>query len=190
MPTWPVIERLPREGLLRFREIDRSEEVMTHYRQVGRRLVSEPVNDSILNFFAEGDVHSVPEIVKTWQPVVDAGGVLLGAFDDGHLVGIALLGGEVAAGVRQVALLFVSRPHRGRGVASALMDEMEQLAREWSAFALYVSSVPSDSAVGFYLSRGFRPTDPLPELFAKEPDDIHMLLRLTGGRESVRPCSG
>lgn len=176
-----VIERLSRDGLLRFREIDRSEEIVTHYRQVGRQLVSKPVKDSVPNFFAEGDHHSISEIVETWQPVVEAGGVLLGAFDDGSLTGIALLGGEVAAGVRQVALLFVSRPHRARGVGSALMDELERLAKDQQASALYVSSVPSDSAVGFYLSRGFRPTDPLPELFAKEPDDIHMLLPLADG---------
>ena len=36
------------------------------------------------------------------------------------------------------------------------MDEMEQLARNEDARALYGSSVPTDSAVGFYLSRGFR----------------------------------
>ncbi len=176
-----VIERLPRDGLERFREIDRSEEVATHYRQLGRRLVSKPVHDSVPNFFAEGDSHSIPELVKTWQPVVDAGGVLLGAFEDGKLAGIALLGGEVAVGVRQVALLFVSRLHRGRGVATALMDEMERLAGDEDARALYVSSVPTDSAVGFYLSRGFRPTDPLPEPFAREPDDIHMLMPLAHG---------
>lgn len=173
-----VVERLPRDGLERFREIDRSEEVSIHYRQVGKRLVSESVNDSVPNFLADGDLHSVPELIKTWQPVVDAGGLLLGAFEDGHLAGIALLGGEVATGVRQVALLYVSRPHRGRGVATALMAQMERLARDENARALYVSSVPTDSAVGFYLSCGFRPTDPLPELFAKEPDDVHMLLPL------------
>jgi len=174
-----LVERLPSDGLQRFREIDRSEEVAVHYRQVGSRLVAKRVNDSVPNFFAEGDFHSIPELVKRWQPVVDAGGVLLGAFEEGHLAGIALLGGEVAAGVYQVALLFVSRPHRGRGVATALMNEVEQLARNENARALYVSSVPSDSAVGFYLSRGFRPADPLPELFAEEPEDIHMLLPLT-----------
>src|SRR5919199_3446992 len=100
-----VVERLPRDGLLRFREIDRSEEVTVHYRQVGKELVSEQVHDPVPNFFPEGEHHSVAELVRTWQPVVDAGGVLLGAFADGELAGIALLGGEVAPGTRQVALL-------------------------------------------------------------------------------------
>ena len=175
-----VVERLPTDGLERFRELDRSEEATIHYRQIGSRLVSTPVKDSIANFFAEGDVHSVPELVHTWQPVVDVGGALLGAFVNGALAGIALLGNEVAPGVLQVALLYVSRPHRRRGVATALMDEMEQLARKADAHGLYVSSVPTGSAVGFYLSRGFQPTDPSPELLAKEPDDIHMLLPLAG----------
>lgn len=58
------------------------------------------------------------------------------------------------------------------------MDEMESLARDRDARALYVSATPSESAVGFYLSRGFRPTEPFPEPFAKEPEDIHMLLPL------------
>jgi GNAT superfamily N-acetyltransferase len=126
----------------------------------------------------EGEHHSIPELVNTWQAVVDAGGILLGAFDGETIAGLALLGNELAPGVLQVALLYVSRPHRRRGVAGSLMDEMERLARDRGAQALYVSSVPSESAVGFYLSRGFRPTEPLPEPFAKEPEDIHMLLPL------------
>jgi GNAT superfamily N-acetyltransferase len=175
-----VIEPLARSDLERFREIDRSEEVTNHYRQVGRRLVATPADDSVPNFHPEGELHSIPELVKTWQPVVDAGGRLLGASEGGQLAGIALLGGELAVGIRQVALLYVSRPHRRRGIATALMDHMRRVARSEDARALYVSSTPTDSAVGFYLSRGFQPTEPLPELFRKEPDDIHMLLRLAG----------
>ena len=174
-----VIEPLPRNGLERFREIDRSEEVTTHYVQVGRRLLAKPVEDLVPNFSLEGDHHSIPELVETWQPVVDAGGRLLGAFEDGRLAGIALLGGEVAAAIRHVALLYVSRLHRRRGIATALMNWMEQVARNEGARALYVSSTPTESAVGFYLSRGFQPTKPLAEPFRMEPDDIHMLLPLT-----------
>lgn len=173
-----VIGRLPTDGLHRFAEIDRSEEIHVHYRQVGEQLIEEPVSDSVPDFFREGENHSIPELVKTWQPVVAAGGVLVGAFEEDVFAGIALLGNELAPGVVQVALLYVSRPYRRRGVANALMEEMESLARDRDARALYVSATPSESAVGFYLSRGFRPTEPLPEPFAKEPEDIHMLLPL------------
>ncbi len=129
-----VIQQLPKGDLVRFREIDRSEEATLHYRQIGTRLVSEPVKDSIPNFFEECP-HSVAELVARWQPVVEEGGILLGAFADGDLVGIALLGGEVAPRVRQLALLFVSRAHRRRGVAGSLTDAMEELARASAAVA-------------------------------------------------------
>ena len=176
MPT--VVEQLGREDLSRVSEIDRSEDVRIHYRMAGTELVAEEVIDPVPNFFAEGEHHSIPELVHEWQPVVDAGGVLLGAFDQDRLVGIALLGNEVATGVHQLALLFVSRAYRRSGVASVLMDEVEKLAASRRATAIYVSSVPSDSAVGFYRSRGFKLTEPLPDLWAREPDDIHMVLAL------------
>ncbi|HEX5672319.1 MAG TPA: GNAT family N-acetyltransferase [Acidimicrobiia bacterium] len=170
-----VIEQLGRDGLRRFAEIDRSEDVRIHYRMAGEELVAEEVVDPVPNFFAEGEHHSVQQLVHEWQPVIDAGGMLLGAFDEDRLAGIALLGDEVAPGVHQLALLFVSRPYRRSGVASILMDEVERLAVNRNATAIYVSSVPSDSAVGFYRSRGFELTDPLPDLWAREPDDIHMV---------------
>jgi GNAT superfamily N-acetyltransferase len=172
-----TIERLPRDGLERFREIDRSEEITLHYAQVGTTLEAKAVHDVVPTFPSTG-AHSVAALVEEWQPVVEAGGILLGAVEDGVLAGIALLGAEVAPGVRQVALLYVSRPFRRRGVAGALMSELEHVARVAGATALYVSSVPSDSAVGFYLSRGFNVTEPLPEPYAREPEDIHMLLPL------------
>lgn len=82
-----VIRRLPADGLHRFAEIDRSEEIHVHYGQLGEQLIEESVSDSVPDFFMEGEHHSIPELVTTWQPVVDAGGVLLGAFDGDVLAG-------------------------------------------------------------------------------------------------------
>jgi GNAT superfamily N-acetyltransferase len=172
------VERLPADGLERLAEIDRSEEVRARFRQAGTELVREPVAESVPDFFADGAFHSVPALVSEWQPVVDAGGALLGGFVGGRLAGVALLGGEVAPGVLQLALLYVSRQDRRKGVAGALLGELARRARARGAEALYVSSVPSDSAVGFYLAHGFRPTVPLPALRAREPEDIHLLLPL------------
>ena len=185
-----AIRRLPADGLHRFVEIDRSEEIHVHYRQVGEQLIEETVSEFAPDFLREGDHHSIPELVKTWQPVVDGGGILLGAFDENHLAGLALLGDELSPKVVQVALLYVSRPYRRRGVAGALMDEMESLAGDRGARALYVSATPSESAVRFYLSRGFRPTEPLPEPFIKEPEDIHMLLPLSRAETRKGPAEG
>jgi len=172
------VERLRPDELSRIAEIDRSETVHALYRQDGTELIGEDVVEEVPDFFPEGESHSVPSLIREWRPDLDAGGVLVGAFVEEVLVGIAMLGRDVAPGAAQLALLFVDRRRRRVGVASALLDEVERLARARGETALYVSAVPSDSAVGFYRSRGFRPVEPLPEPFAKEPEDVHMLLSL------------
>jgi GNAT superfamily N-acetyltransferase len=78
-----------------------------------------------------------------------------------------------------LSALFVSRSQRRRGVAALLTGEVVRLARADGARRLYVSATPSGSAVGFYRSQGFAPTDePDAALFALEPADIHMVLEL------------
>jgi len=53
---------------------------------------------------------------------------------------------------------------------------MPRLAKEGGVHELYVSATPSESAVGFYLKQGFRPTAHVSqELYVLEPEDIHMV---------------
>jgi hypothetical protein len=75
--------------------------------KVGQNLSAEDVR---LIVGVEGDYHSIPEPEKTWQPVVDADGVLVGAFDEEVPAGLALLGLELARGIVQVALLLLVVP--------------------------------------------------------------------------------
>jgi len=73
----------------------------------------------------------------------------------------------------------VSRQYRRMGIASLLAQEVAGLARADGARRLYVSATPSGSAVEFYRSHGFEPTDePNRGLYTLEPDDIHMILEL------------
>jgi len=47
------------------------------------------------------------------------------------------------------------------------------------AESMYVSAVPTGSAVEFYLSRGCELANPVhPALYAEEPDDIHLVCSL------------
>lgn len=65
------------------------------------------------------------------------------------------------------------------------------MAHEDGATHLYVSATPTGSAVGFYTSKGFAPTDtPHPDLLAEEPEDIHMILDLRGAGPRRRPRPG
>lgn len=174
-----TITTLPADGLAQLAAIDRSEHVTCGYRMVDGQLRAEAVDWRVPDWDHVGHgAHSVALLVATWQPVVDAGGPLLGAFAGERLAGLALLRPALRPGLAQLALLFVSRPDRRRGIADRLLVAVEGMARP-AAQALYVTATPSASAVGFYLARGFVPThEPLPELFTKEPDDIHMIKSL------------
>ena len=89
--------------------------------------------------------------------------------------------GEYKPEVAWLALLYVTRAARRSGAASALWAAAAKLARDGGARAMYVSSAPTGSAVGFYLSRGCRlaaPDEIIPELFELEPEDIHLVCEL------------
>jgi N-acetylglutamate synthase-like GNAT family acetyltransferase len=99
--------------------------------------------------------------------------------DLSRLAGIGVLRYHLTQTMAQLALLHVSREYRGHGVGKSLTQEMFHLAREQGASQIYVSSIPTKNSVDFYRSQGFRLTkEPHPELFALEPEDIHMVCQL------------
>jgi GNAT superfamily N-acetyltransferase len=120
--------------------------------------------------------------VRRWQGFLAAGGTAFGAFEDGKLIGVAVLRTRLTADTDQLASLYIDRAFRRSGVGRELVDRVVDTAREGGAVNLYVSAAPSESAVSFYLSRGFTPlAEPHPVLFELEPDDIHMSMVLSTG---------
>jgi GNAT superfamily N-acetyltransferase len=102
--------------------------------------------------------------------------VTVGAFDGEELVGLASLRYRLQPDMAQLTTLHVGRAHRRQGVATLLLAEVVRLARENGAARLYVSAVPTPSAIGFYARHGFQPAEePDPEMLAMEPDEIHMV---------------
>jgi GNAT superfamily N-acetyltransferase len=105
---------------------------------------------------------------------------MIGAFRGGSLVGVGVITPGIRPGMAQLAYLHVTQPYRRKGVASSIARTLIGVARDLGSRRIYVSATPSQSAVGFYRSLGFQPAaEPLPELFALEPEDIHMILDLT-----------
>lgn len=164
----------------RIGEVDRSEHVTEEYTYRRGRLETRAADIRVAPWALVGDgEHSVRGKIADWQPILAGGGSLIGAFDGDALAGFAIYRPRISDGVANLAALFVGQPHRRRGVASQLTREVVRLARGGGARRLYVSATPSGSTVTFYQSHGFAPTDePDPVLFAKEPDDIHMVLDL------------
>lgn len=172
------MRRLERHEIERIWSIDRSEVHHHIYRLEGGDLVRVPGYFDLRGW--------PPEQVATDTPMLyacfDRGGAFVGMFDDDQLVGVALVdtiplgaaGDEV-----QLKYLYVSRSHRRQGIGEALFREARALARAGGAQALYISATPTENTVDFYRRRGAEvTTTPDPDLFAREPDDIHMVCRL------------
>ena len=144
----------------------------------------------------EGELVRVPNYfeVPGWRPDAasketplllerfDRGGTFLGVFEAEALIGMSVLeSARVGRGhdQMQLASLYVSRTHRGRGLGMQLFEAAVSLAREAGAKALYVSATPTENTVDFYLNRGcVLAPEPDPALLAAEPDDIHLLYLL------------
>lgn len=168
------------DELPKLAEIDRSEKVRINYTFQDGKLTSSKVDWQVPSFFLEGEgEHSLSEQIAFCKRHVQTGGSLLGAFDGEILVALAVLTPEVKLSTAQLAYLHVSQAYRHQGIASCLLQEMVKVARRGGANKMYVSATPSGSAVGFYLHHGFTPTtEPIPELLALEPEDIHMIKEL------------
>ena len=171
----PLIRPLTVEELRRIPEIDVTEEAEAIYVQHGVNL--ERVPRPFRRPPRSGEAWA-PEIVG-WSRFISGGGKAFGALDAGRMVGFAVLRSGLEKHTDQLAGLYVDRARRRQGLASALVQAVVEAALTAGAQNLYVSAVPSESAVGFYLSRGFQPVvTPHPELFELEPEDIHMSLAL------------
>jgi ribosomal protein S18 acetylase RimI-like enzyme len=161
--------------------IDRSEHVETQYRVVDGHLQQVPAAITEVPAWdpTGSGPHSVAAEIDFCASVLARGGVLLGAFHAEAPVGLAIVHPSFEPGLAWLALLHVSRPFRRRGAAQALWDASIDLAVARGAASIYVSATPTGAAVGFYMKQGCRLADPVhPELFAAEPEDIHLVCSL------------
>lgn len=166
-----VIRQLDSADLQRLHEIDPSEQITQIYRLVDGQLQPEPHDWTRPRW----DATQWQELLATWQETLKPD-LWLGAFANEELAGVASLRYELAPGLAQLTLLYVSQPYRRQGVGRKLVQEVVALAEQSGATALYVSAIPSQSAVNFYLCQGFRLADtPNPEMYELEPEDIHMV---------------
>jgi ribosomal protein S18 acetylase RimI-like enzyme len=172
------IKRLTNSDVDRIAEIDRSEHVTLGYTFRDGKLEAEKVDWRVPGWFADGPEHSVQAQIDLLTPILEQGGTVFGAFDGDSLVGVMVYRANLTPDMAQLVFLHVSDGYRRQGIATRLTSECIRLAKADGAKQLYVSATPSESAVGFYQSQGFRLVDkPHPELYALEPEDIHMFMK-------------
>lgn len=112
----------------------------------------------------------------------DARAAMAGFFDGRRVVLAALDGGEVVGTAQlvpspmpnqphrgDVAKVLVRRSARGRGVASALMERLEDEARSRGITVLVLDTVTDSDAYGLYSRLGWQRVGPIPD-YALMPD--------------------
>ena len=167
-----TLRHMDTSELHRVQEINVSESDDVVFRYVDGGLVATPE----MWHRRRRDAEAWSRYIEQWSAVLGhQGGVAIGAFSGSALAGIAVLRYQLEAGMAQLVALFVSADFRRRGIAARLVQEGIRLAKEHGASMLYVSATPSRSAVGFYTSQGFELAARVhPDLYALEPEDIHM----------------
>lgn len=182
---------LPADRLGEIAAIDRSEHIDRIFEVRAGNLASRSVDIDVPRWDTEGTGrHSVGAFVDHLAPILERGATLLAAFDQDDVVGVAIVEDRFEGDMAWLAFLHVTRTHRRRGVASALWAEAVNRARAAGARSIYVSAAPTGSAVGFYLARGCTVVAvPHLELYAEEPEDVHLVATLRRAALMVTPYS-
>jgi predicted N-acetyltransferase YhbS len=168
------IRLLQREEIPLIWQIDRREIVENIYYLDNGELVLKP------DYF---DIQGWPPgEAEQYTPILldcyDRGGTFWGAFEHETLVGVAILESKFIGSQQdtlQLKFLHVSRDYRKRGIASTLFNLAVEKAKTLGAEKLYISATPSEHTVNYYMRLGCVPATEIdPELFALEPEDIHL----------------
>lgn len=178
-----LFRELERDEVERVWTIDRSEIVENVYYLEDGELVLRPET-----YDMRGWPPGEPELyAPILQDCFDRGGVFLGAFKEGELIGVAVLDVTfMGEGKDQLQLKFlhVSHSHRRRGLGRLLFDQAVDRARELGARRLYISATPSENTVDFCRHLGCVVTEEVDgALLELEPEDIHMEYSIPSAKE-------
>lgn len=158
--------------------IDRSERIDAVYRATNGILELKETQQEVHSW----DSIELTAYVARLEAVIDSAGRVYGAWDEHRLVGIGSLdtsgvGGESA--VMKLDMLYVSAEYCGRGIGRRLTEMLASQARAFGATSLYISATPTRGTVDAYLCMEAKVLgSPDPEMLAREPDDIHLVLNL------------
>jgi predicted N-acetyltransferase YhbS len=165
---------LSREEIETIWSIDRSEVIDAVYYFEQGALVLKPEHYDLHTWPSGEPEKYAPLLAECFEQ----GGWFYGLFDGAQLAGVAVLENRLMGSPQdqfQLKFLQLGRAFRGQGHGRRLFELAKTVARERGAKRLYISATPSEHTIGFYFSMGCVVTaEPDPELFALEPEDIHL----------------
>jgi len=169
-----IIRLLQRDEIPFVWQIDRREVIHHIYHLQDGELVLVPEYFDMQGWPPGEREHYTPVLLDCF----DRGGTFWGAFEDGKIFGTAILESKFIGSksdTLQLKFLHVSRGGRKQGLGKKLFHLAVDHARSLGAKKLYISATPSENTINFYLGLGCVLTTEIdPELFALEPEDIHL----------------
>ncbi len=154
--------------------IDRREHIANSYRLVDGRLQLEALNVDVPGW----PPHDIAKTTRLLFEMFDRGARFFAAFDGEQLAGLSVLD-TLPRGERgdllQLEFMHVGRDYRGQGLGRRLLEQARAAARDLGARGMYISATPTENTIHFYQGCGATMLAvPDPELFAMEPEDIHL----------------
>lgn len=168
------IRLLQREEIPLIWQIDRREIVENIYYVRDGKLVLKPDYFDIQGWPPGEPEHYTPILLDCY----DRGGTFWGVTENDTLAGVAILESKFIGTWKdtlQLKFLHVSRGYRKHGFGTTLFHLAVEKAKALGAKKLYISATPSENTVNYYTRLGcVLATEIDPELFALEPEDIHL----------------
>jgi len=138
----------------------------------------DPVGEDVEELFRLLDLHNLshcpPEVCHLTQPqeLLEIESALFGVYCDGSLCGMGGL--KFYDSYAEVTRMFVKESFRGRGLATALLYELENYAIEMNKGELKLeTSEKFESAMSLYLNCGFVKCAPFGE-YINKPYNTYM----------------
>lgn len=124
--------------------------------------VENPRSEAVEGLLRAGDAYALSlypadscYLLDVDELAAEGVAVLVARDDDGTAIGMAALV-ERGDGTAELKRLFVDEGSRGRGVASTVMEALEQLAREHGVRTLQLETGPKQlAAIALYERRGY-----------------------------------
>ena len=168
------IRFLQRDEIPLIWQIDRRETIENIYSLENGKLVLKPDYFDMQGWPPGETEHYAPILLDCY----DRGGMFWGVFENDLLAGVAILENEFIGSQKdtlQLKFLHVSRDYRSCGLGSTLFKMAVEEAKARGAKKVYISATPSEHTINYYSRLGcVLASEVDPELFALEPEDIHL----------------
>jgi predicted N-acetyltransferase YhbS len=169
-----IIRPLQREEIPLIWQIDRRDVIYNIYHLRDGELVLVPEYFDMQGWPPGEAEHYTPILMDCF----DHGGAFWGAFENGKLVGMGILENKFIGtkhNTLQLKFLHISSSQRKKGLGTKLFKLAVEKAGSLGARKLYISATPSENTINYYTRLGcVLATEIDPELFALEPEDIHL----------------